>query len=253
MEKCECNLRAIQCYAKRFTFDAAQFFFVVEWKRKLLTPYRKPDRSTGLIVSHTFMLYGDVGCVVCCVVLANSLKETRKKRQRRVVESLKNGSSRHSRLHWIWKQERREEKSLLTWLLTSEEQPRRRAIVEHSRAVPTQGYPRTIEREPLRCYYCCCATIIISRLFFPSHHRRSSSWRWNMLKCFHDDFEDFFVFNFSSSSRVVRVFCLNNSLSNSLNSPSIGCQHHFGDHRPIIIVEREEKPKASNDIQARTR
>lgn len=227
------------------------FFVVVEWKRKLLTPYRKPDRSTGLIVSHTFMLYGDVGCVVCCVVLANSLKETRKKDSTEWWRAWKMAAA--GTRDFI-EYGRIEERRKISSDVTIDEQ-RTTTTTSNCRAlsaVPTQGYPRTIEREPLRCYYCCCATIIISRLFFPSHHRRSSSsWRWNMLKCFHDDFEDF-LFTFSSSSRVVRVFCLNNSLSlfklpihRQPTSFWWSSTHHHS--------RTWREAKASNDIQARTR
>lgn len=167
------------------------------------------------------------------------------------MESLKNGSSRHSRLHWIWKQESGEKKNLF-W----RDYWRAKNNHDDEQLSSTLGgaYARISENNRARTSsmlllllrdhhnFKIILPISSSSIVVTMEHAQVLSW-W---------FWRFFLFTFSSFSRVVRVFCLNNSLQ-LFNSPSIGSQHHFGDHRPIIIVEREEKQKPANDIQARTR
>lgn len=185
------------------------------------------------------MLYGDVGCVVCCVVLANSLKETRKKDSaewwrawkmaaagtRDFIEYGKRGEKKN--LFWrdYWRAKNNHDDKQLSSTLGGAYA----RISENNRA-RTSSMLLLLLRDHHN--FKIILPISSSSIVVTMEHAQVLSW-W---------FWRFFVHFFELLSSRSCFFVLI-TLSHSSNSPSIGSQHHFGDHRPIIIVEREEKPK----------
>lgn len=190
-------LESVSVLCERFTSPLMLFW--MKKKRKLLTPYRKPDRSTGLIVAYFYVIWS--------LDVEKSEQNTCKKSKVRslfinfihdmmTVKKMAAGTRdiEYKKMrYWRWRTPMLWDSRLFCSI-----------SIENLCSSPTQGYLRTIKSWSR-------STIIIFKIFFIIFPFVIVAM--NMLKCFHD-------FSLLSTRSCLSFFCLNSS-------------NIFGDHRPI--------------------